>query len=187
MNRDEKQQSVAELAAELNDTANAFVLEFKGITVPQVTELRRQIRDSKSKYVVVKNTLALIAIKDSPLTALSQHFSGPTAVAYGKDAVALAKTLTKFAKDVPAIIFKGALLEGKAVPASQIEEIASLPTREQLVSKLLYVLQSPVRNLVTVLSANQRNLAVVLDQIAQAKSGEPGGPEIETTEPTLEA
>jgi large subunit ribosomal protein L10 len=172
MNRDEKQQSVAELNAELGAAANAFVLEFKGITVPQVTELRRQIRDTRSKYVVVKNTLALIATKDSPMGALSTFFKGPTAVAYGDDAVALAKALTKFAKDVPAITFKGAILEGKAVPATQIEEIANLPTREELVSRLLYLLQTPVRNLVTVLSANQRNLAVVLDQIAKSKSGE---------------
>lgn len=170
MNRDEKQQSVAELTAELGSTTNAFVLEFKGITVPQVTELRRQIRDTRSKYVVVKNTLALIAVKDSPMKALSEYFSGPTAVAYGDDAVALAKALTKFAKDVPAALtFKGALLDGKAVPASQIEEIASLPSREELVSRLLFMLQTPMRHLVTVLSANQRNLAVVLDQIAKAK------------------
>lgn len=172
MNRDDKQQSVAELNEELGRASNAFVMEFKGITVPQVTELRKQIRDTKASYVVVKNTLALIATRDTPMGALKDYFRGPTAVAYGNDAVALAKALTKFAKDVPALTFKGALLEGKAVPASQIEEIANLPTREELVSRLLYLMQSPVRNLVTVLSANQRNLAVVLDQIARSKSGD---------------
>ena len=91
-------------------------------------------------------------------------------MAYGDDAVALAKALTKFAKDVPALTFKGALLDGKIVPAAEIEAIATLPSREELVAKLLFMLQTPIRNLVTVLSANQRNLAVVLDQIAQSKS-----------------
>ena len=158
------------LTDEIGKTSNAFVIAFKGITVPQVTELRRQVRESKSKYVVVKNTIALIALADSPMIALKEQFSGPTAVAYGDDAVALAKALTKFAKDVPALTFKGALLDGKIVPAAEIEAIATLPSREELVARLLFMLQTPIRNLVTVLSANQRNLAVVLDQIAQSKS-----------------
>ena len=170
MNRDEKNQAVATLHDEIGSATNAFLIEFKGITVPQVTELRRQIREAKSNYVVVKNTLALIALKDSPMIELREQFSGPTAVAYGQDAVILAKTLTKFAKDVPALIFKGALLDGKVVAATEIDAIANLPTREELVSKLLFVLQTPIRNLVTVLSANQRNLAVVLDQIAKQRS-----------------
>ncbi len=161
---------VTELTDEIGKTPNAFVINFKGITVPQVTELRRQVRDSNSKYVVVKNTIALIALADSPMIALKEQFTGPTAVAYGEDAVALAKALTRFAKDVPALTFKGALLDGKIVPAAEIEAIATLPSHDELVSRLLFMLQTPMRNLVTVLSANQRNLAVVLDQIAQSKS-----------------
>lgn len=170
MTPEEKRQMVTELTNEIGKTPNAFVINFKGITVPQVTELRRQIRDTNSKYVVVKNTIALIALADSPMTALKEQFTGPTAVAYGEDAVALAKALTKFAKDVPALTFKGALLDGKIVPAAEIEAIATLPSHDELVSRLLFMLQTPMRNLVTVLSANQRNLAVVLDQIAQSKS-----------------
>lgn len=168
--RTEKAQAISEFTEGIGQATNAFLIEFKGITVPQVTELRKQVRETGSTYVVVKNTLALIAVKDSPLTQLKDAFSGPTAVAYNMtDAVALAKALTKFAKDVPAVHFKGALLNGQIVPATEIQNIANLPTRQELVSKLLFLLQSPMRGLVTVLQANIRNLAVVLAQIAKQK------------------
>ena len=169
-NREQKAEAISEFSEGIGKATNAFVLDFKGITVPQVTELRKQVRESGSEYVVIKNTLALIAVKDTPLTKLSNHFSGMTAVAYNTtDAVALAKVLTKFAKDVPTVQFKGAMLAGQVVPASQIQTIANLPSREELVSKLLFLLQSPIRGLVTVLAANIRNLAVVLDQVRQQK------------------
>jgi large subunit ribosomal protein L10 len=173
MNREEKAQAVSELNAGIGQATNAFLIEFKGVTVPQVTELRKQVRESGSSYVVVKNTLALIATKDSPLQGLAKHFAGPTAIAYNAtDAVALAKALTKFAKDVPTVKFKAALLNGQVVPANQIETIASLPSKEELVSKLLFVLQSPIRSLAIVLNANIRNVAVVLDQIAKQRAEE---------------
>src|SRR5438045_2250987 len=166
MNRDAKAAAIYGLESGIGQATNAFLIEFKGITVPQVTELRKQVRDTNSQYVVVKNTLALIAVKDSPLKALEKQFSGPTAIAYNAtDAVVLAKALTKFAKDVPAVHFKGAMLNGQIVPASEIQNIANLPSREELISKLLYLMQSPIRGLVTVLAANIRNLAVVIDQI----------------------
>lgn len=177
MNRDEKAQMISAFAEGIGKATNAFLIEFKGITVPQVTELRKQVRETGSNYVVVKNTLALIAVKDSPLVQLREQFSGPTAVAYNTtDAVALAKTLTRFAKDVPAVTFKGAMLNGQIVPASEIQNIANLPSREELIAKLLFVMQHPIRGLVTVLQANIRNLAVVLDQIAKKKgAGEAQG------------
>jgi len=168
--RQEKAEAISEFTEGIGSATNAFVLDFKGITVPQVTELRKQVRESGSEYVVIKNTLALIAVKDTPLTKLSGHFSGMTAVAYNTtDAVALAKVLTKFAKDVPAVQFKGAMLAGQVVAATEVQNIANLPSREELVSKLLYLLQSPIRGLATVLAANIRNLAVVIDQIAKQK------------------
>lgn len=169
--KQQKAEAISVLHDEIGKARNAFLIEFKGITVPQVTELRKQLRESNSDYLVVKNTLALIALKDSPLVQLREKFSGPTAVAWNKsDAVTLAKTLTKFAKDVPAVQFKGALLDGVVVEATEIQNIANLPSREELVSKLLFVMQSPIRGLVTVLQANIRNLAVVLDQIAKQKN-----------------
>jgi large subunit ribosomal protein L10 len=168
--REEKSSEVSQLTDQIGSAGNAFLIDFKGITVPQVTELRKQVRESQSGYVVVKNTLALIALKDSPIIAMKEQFTGPTAIAFNaKDAVGLAKALTKFAKDVPAVRFKGALLNGQVVPAEQIQAIANLPSREELVSKLLFLLQSPIRGLAIVLQANIRNLAVVLDQIGKNK------------------
>lgn len=170
MNRNDKAQAISTFTEGIGQATNAFIIDFKGITVPQVTELRRQVRETGSEYIVVKNTLALIAVKDSPLKTLEKHFSGMTAVAYNRtDAVALAKALTKFAKDVPTVQFKGAMLNGEIVAATEIQNIANLPTRPELVSKLLFLMQSPIRGLVTVLNANIRNLAVVLDQIAKQK------------------
>jgi large subunit ribosomal protein L10 len=172
MNRVEKASAISELGEGIGQATNAFVISFKGITVPQVTELRRQVRDTNSTYIVVKNTLALIAVKDSPLTALKDQFSGPTAVAFNRtDAVALAKALTKFAKDVPSITFKGAMLNGQIVAADQIQAIANLPSREELISKLLFLMQSPIRGLAIVLNANIRNIAVVLSEIAKQRGG----------------
>ena len=169
--RAQKPAEVSELTEEIGKANNAFLIDFKGITVPQVTELRKQVRETKSGYVVVKNTLALIALKDSPIVAMREQFTGPTAIAFNaKDAVALAKALTKFAKDVPAVRFKGAMLDGQIVSTEQIQTIATLPSREELVAKLLYVLQSPMRGLATVLQANIRNLAVVIDQIGKQRS-----------------
>ena len=172
MKREEKAAAISEFNESIGKATNAFLIDFKGITVPQVTELRKQVRESGSEYLVVKNTLALIAVKDSPLKTLEKQFTGMTAVAFNTtDAVALAKALTKFAKDVPTVQFKGAMLNGQIVPATEIQNIASLPTREELVAKLLFLLQSPIRNLATVLNANIRNIAVVLDQIAKQKGG----------------
>jgi len=172
MNRTEKAQAISELNEGIGNATNAFLMSFKGITVPQVTELRRQVRETGSEYLVVKNTLALIAVKDSPLVALKDQFSGETAVAFNKtDAVLLAKALTKFAKDVPTVTFKGAMLNGQIVPATQIQAIAALPSREELLSKLLYLMQHPIRGLAIVLNANIRNLAVVIDQVAKQRGG----------------
>ena len=169
-NREQKAQAISEFSEGLGQATNAFLIDFKGITVPQVTELRKQVRETGSDYVVLKNTLALIAVKDSPLVKMSQQFTGMTAVAYNKtDAVALAKVLTKFAKDVPAVQFKGALLAGQVLPASEIQNIANLPSREELIAKLLYLMQHPIRGLAVVLNGTIRNMAVVLDQIAKQK------------------
>ena len=185
MNREDKAAAISELGEGIGKATNAFVIAFKGITVPQVTELRKQVRESGSDYIVVKNTLALIAVKDSPLVALKEQFRGETAIAYNKpDAVVLAKALTKFAKDVPTISFKGAMLNGQIVPADQIQAIANLPSRNELIAKLLYVMQAPIRGLAIVLQANIRNLAVVISEIAKQKGG---GAEEAATEPEANA
>jgi large subunit ribosomal protein L10 len=172
-NREQKATAISEFSEGIGTAQNAFVLDFKGITVPQVTELRKQVRESGSEYVVIKNTLALIAVKDSPLQKLTGTFSGMTAIAYNTtDPVALAKVLTKFAKDVPSVQFKGALLAGQVVAAGEIQNIANLPSREELLSKLLYLMQHPIRGLAVVLNGTIRNIAVVLSEISKQKGGD---------------
>src|SRR5258708_13320116 len=138
MNSEEQAEAISDLEGGIGNTTKAFLIAFKGITVPQVTELRKQVRETSSSYLVVKNTLALIAIKDSPMIALKEQFSGPTAVAFNSsDAVGLAKALTKFAKDVPSVQFKGAMLDGQIVSARDIQAIARLPSPTDFLSTLL--------------------------------------------------
>ena len=176
MERAEKTAQVAELQAELTKSKNAFLFGFAGLKVPEVTELRRQVRGTRSRYIVVKNTLALRASRGTPFEDVSKHFVGPTAVAFNQDdPVALAKVLTAFAKTNPNLVFKGALVEGRAVEASQIKTIAELPSREQLVGRLVFLLQSPLTRLATVLAGPVSNLARVLRAIADKS---PSGPAV---------
>ncbi len=150
---------------------HAFVIGFKGITVNQVNDLRSKVRKSGGQYVVIKNTLARRAVAGKPLEQVKEHFTGPTAVAYSlEDPVALAKVLTDFAKDAPVIEFKGGLVEGRPIAASQVKEIASLPGRQELLAKLLFLMQSPIQRFVRVLAASgPQRLAIVLDQVAKKK------------------
>ena len=171
MNRTEKAEAVAVLEGDLAKTKNAILVGFAGLKVPEVTELRRQIRNSRSKYLVVKNTLALRATVGTPLESMSRYFVGPTAVAYNEDnPVALAKVLTAFAKANPNLVFKAAVVEGRPVEAKEIQAIAELPSREELVRRLLFLIQSPLRRLVVVLNGPVRNLTGVVHQIAEQKS-----------------
>jgi large subunit ribosomal protein L10 len=177
MNRTEKAEAVAQLERDLAASKNAILLGFAGLKVTEVTELRRQVRVAKSHYLVVKNTLALRATRGTPLEAMAQHFTGPTAVAYNADnPVGLARVLATFAKTNPNLTFKGAIVEGRPIEAKQIQTIAELPSREELVGRLVFLLQSPARRLVTVLSGPVRNLAATVAQIAEKKktSGEEG-------------
>jgi large subunit ribosomal protein L10 len=172
VNRTEKKETIAELRETLGTAKNAFVLGFSGLKVPDVTELRQQIRQSESTYLVVKNTLALRAIEGSPLEGLKDRFTGNTAVAYNDHApVALAKILSNFAKVNGALVFKGAVVEGRAIAAEEIPALAELPTRDEMLARFLFVLQSPVRRLVTVLNGPARNFVSVLSQIAKQKEG----------------
>lgn len=166
LTRADKEQLLAEYQQGIKEAPHAFLLGYQGITVPQVTALREKVRASGGHYLVVKNTLALRAIDGAALSALKEHFVGPTAVVFsGKDPVALAKALTDFAKDVPAIKFKAGLVEGRAVPADQIKDIAALPGREELIAKLLFLLQSPITRFARVLAAVPQSFVAVLDQV----------------------
>jgi large subunit ribosomal protein L10 len=170
VNKTEKQDSVAQLKESFLALKTILLIDYKGLNVPNATELRRLVRKAHGEYKVVKNTLALRAAQDTTVEQVKDHFSGPTAVIYtSKDPVALAKVVVEFAKTVPAINFKAGVVEGRPVTAAQVLELTKLPSRPELIGKLLFLLNSPLTRLVTVLNAPIRNLAVVLGQIKKAE------------------
>ena len=172
LSRAQKEDLVGVYSEGLAKAPHAFLISYQGIKVNDVTELRERVRASGGRYEVVKNTLALRAIEGKPLGALSETFTGAIAVVYTEaDPVAVAKTLTEFAKTVPAVVFRGGIVDGKPIAANEVEQIAKLPSREELIAKLLFLLQSPISRLVRTLNAIPRELVVVLDQVAQKKAG----------------
>lgn len=173
LDRDTKEQLIARYSEGFVNSENAFILGFRGISVPQADELRSKIRESGGGYQVVKNRLALIALKDSQMECLADQFQGPTAVAYSADdAVGLAKVLTEFTKDTPVLEFRAGLVDGVTVAASDIEAIAKLPSREELIAKLLFLLQSPITRTVRGLAAITQQFVSVLEQIRLAKESQ---------------
>jgi large subunit ribosomal protein L10 len=170
LTRAEKEAVIAGYRDSIAHAAHAFLVDYRGVSVPQVTELRSKIRAIGGDYLVVKNRLALRAIEGAALEELKEHFRGTVAVAFtNQDPVALAKALSDFSADVPAIGFKAGLVDGQVVAPGQIEEIAKLPSREELVAKLLFLLQSPISRFVRALGAIPQKLVIVLDQVAKAK------------------
>ena len=166
MNKEEKQQTVESLSEQFQSINSAFLINYKGLKVVDATELRRKIRGIDGRYVVVKNTLAMRAAKQTKLEQLEPFFKGPTAVAYHpKDVVGLAKLLTEIGKGNPNFAFKAALVEGKIVLPSEIQALADMPPREVLLSKLVFLLKAPVQRLTMVLKAPVRNLGLVLKQV----------------------
>lgn len=167
----EKITEQGELEAEFKGASTAVLVDYRGVTVPQVTELRRQIRAAGANYRVVKNTLARRAASGTPLEVCLDSFKGATAVvSTGTDPVALAKALTTFIKATPSMSIKAAVVQGKKVAPAAMQDLASMPSKPELQAKLLFVLQAPMQQLVTVLSAVPRDLVNVLSAAEKKRS-----------------
>ena len=166
-----KEEELQDLTQSFKGTESAIIVDFRGLKVPEVTELRRQVRGVKAQYKVVKNTLAKRALKGTAFEPLEKFFEGTTAVAYtNTDPVALAKTLTTFGKTAPTLQIKAAVVQGRSVKPAEIADLAALPTKPELYAKLLGTLNAPLVQLVTVLSAVPRGLVNVLAAAEKKRS-----------------
>jgi large subunit ribosomal protein L10 len=168
--RSEKQQDLDKLKLELAKVSTVILTTFQGITVENDTKLRRAVQAAGGKYQVVKNTLAERAGAGTPAENLLKNLSGTNSIAYTQsDAVALAKALTKIAKDVPAFQFKSGVVEGRVISIAEIQQLANLPSKEELLSKIMFLLNAPAQRIAMALNALPRNLAVVVSEAVKAE------------------
>lgn len=165
-----KMEQAEKLGKELSNVSNVVVATYSKLTVAQDYELRKALRGAGAKYQVVKNTLAERAAKGTKVEGALKDLVGVTSIAYTTgDPVAMAKALTKYAKDTPEFTFKVGVVEGKVISIKEIEALATMPSKEELMSKLLFLINAPAQRLATVMNTVGRNLAVVIDQGVQEK------------------
>ena len=161
----QKQQEMDALRAELAKASNVFLTGYEKLTVAQDFALRKSVRGVGGNYKVVKNTIAEKASEGMAAADLLKQLKGMCSIAYTSgDPVALAKALTAYAKDNPTFTFKAGMVEGRVIDVKAINELATMPSKEEIYAKLLYVINAPAQQLVTALNAVGRNLAVVVDQ-----------------------
>ena len=170
--RERKQADLNAITEQLNNSKSAMIVGFNKLTVNKDQEFRNHLREAGAKFQVVKNTLARIAVKGTPYEDASEHFKGVTAIAWTEnDAVVLSKAVSKFVKDNADIYtFKAGIVEGRVVDLKQVETIAALPSKEELISKLMFVINAQAQRIVTVINAVPRNLAIVVKQIGDKKA-----------------
>lgn len=183
--RETKQKDLVALTESLQNSKSAMVVSFTKLSVTKDQEFRNRIREAGAKYQVVKNTLARIAVKDTQYEQATEHLKGVTAIAWTEsDPVILSKAVSKFMKDnADVYTFKAGVLDGKLVDANQLQVIANLPSKEELMSKLLWVLNAQAQGIVTVINAVPRDLAIVIKQIGdKAPAAEVEAPAVEAQE-----
>ena len=163
--KSDKKKDIDALHQDLEQSGNLFVTGYEKLRVDQDFELRKAVRGAGGKYRVIKNNLAEIAAQGTPSEAVLKSLRGMTSLAYtSNDPVALAKALTTYAKANPSFTFKAGIVEGRAIDVGAINELATMPSKEEIFAKLLYLINAPAQRLLTALQAVGRNLTVVVDQ-----------------------
>src|SRR6202521_2660026 len=181
--RSEKQHDLDKLKTELARVSTVILTTFQGITVENDTKLRRAVQAAGGKYQVVKNTLAERAGAGTSAEPLLKNLKGTNSIAFtATDPVALAKALTKIAKDVPAFKFRAGVVEGRVLSIAEIQQLASLPSKEELLSKIMFLVNSPAQRIASVLAAVNRNLAVTMNEAVKANKFGPGSAPVETAQ-----
>ncbi|MFW6270931.1 MAG: 50S ribosomal protein L10 [Bacillota bacterium] len=166
----EKRAVVEELNEKFEQAESLVLTDYIGLDVAEMTELRKKLREAGVDYKVVKNTLATIAAKNADLEEVTELFKGPTAIAFGmEDVVSPAKVLVNFAKEHDLLEIKGGFLNGQVISVEKVKSLSEVPGREELLSKVLAGMQSPISGLVNILNGNLRNLVQVLNQIKENK------------------
>jgi large subunit ribosomal protein L10 len=165
----EKKTQADELRTQLASVSTVILSTFQGITVEQDTKLRRQVEAAGGKYQVVKNTVVERAAQGTPTESMLKNLKGTNSIAYTKtDPVALAKILTKVAKDVPAFQFRAGWVEGRVISIQEINQLAQLPSKDELIGKIMFMLNAPAQRVASALAALPRNLAVVTSEAVKA-------------------
>ena len=168
--KSEKQKDLDNLKTELAKVSTVILTTFQGITVEDDTKLRRAVQAAGGKYQVVKNTLAELAGSGTPAEGVLKNLKGTNSIAYTQtDPVALAKALTKVAKDVPAFQFKSGVVEGRVISIAEIKQLADMPSKEELISKIMFLLNAPAQRIAMALNALPRNLAVTVSEAIKAE------------------
>ena len=169
--REQKQQNLEALAQQFQAASTAMLVGFTKMSVGKDQELRRQLREAGAQYSVVKNTLARRAAEGTPFEQAAEHFKGVTAIATSEgDPVTLSKAISKFAKDNPEVFsFKAGVVQGRVVALRDVEALATLPPKEVMISKIMFLINAQAQRLATVISAVPRNLAIVVRQAGEQK------------------
>ena len=170
--REQKQKDLEALSQQFQAATAGMLVGFNKLTVAKDQELRRQLREAGVSYSVVKNTLARKAAEGTPFEQAADHFKGVTALALAEgDPVQLSKAISKFVKDNPEVFtFKAGVVQGRVVALREVEAIATLPSKEELIAKIMFLINAQAQRLATVIGAVPRNLAVVVRQAGETKS-----------------
>jgi large subunit ribosomal protein L10 len=170
LTKEQKREQYEQLRESLDGVKTLFLLQNTGLSVNEINELRSEVRGTEATYKVYKNSVVRLAVEGTSMEGLSQFLTGPNAIAFtAGDGVALAKVLKKFIKEHPKLELQRAFLEGQILDAGEAAKLADMPSREELLTKVAFLLQSPIRRLAVALNSPLQNLVSVVSQIADSK------------------